>query len=119
MKRTDYKGWAYGLKQCGYATSPTYAQKLIGIIELYKLYNYDTANKFDKFMVERSAVSTKVPQQGSLHQIQIYNKNYYLVVRKGDTFKSLAKKRVFLIENWQNIMNVIKKIYSMSAKLSI
>ena len=86
LKRTDYKGWAYGLKQCGYATSPTYAQKLIGIIELYKLYNYDTANKFDKFMVERSAVSTKVPQQGSLHQIHIYNKNYYLVVRKGDTF---------------------------------
>lgn len=92
LKRTDYKGWAYGLKQCGYATSPTYAQKLIGIIELYKLYNYDTANKFDKFMVERSAVSTKVPQQGSLHQIHIYNKNYYLVVRKGDTFKSLAKE---------------------------
>ena len=26
---TDYKSWAYGLKQAGYATSPTYAHKLI------------------------------------------------------------------------------------------
>ena len=25
----DYKGWAYGLKKAGYATSSTYAEKLI------------------------------------------------------------------------------------------
>lgn len=34
----DYRGWAYGLKKAGYATSPTYAQALIGIIDHYKLY---------------------------------------------------------------------------------
>ena len=38
----DYKGWARGLKACGYATSPTYADHLIRIIELYEL------NKLDK-----------------------------------------------------------------------
>ncbi len=37
----DYKAWARGLKAAGYATSPTYAEKLIGIIESYKLYQYD------------------------------------------------------------------------------
>lgn len=37
----DYKAWARGLKSSGYATSPTYAEKLIGIIESYKLYQYD------------------------------------------------------------------------------
>lgn len=37
----DYKAWAYGLKAAGYATSPTYAEKLIRIIETYKLYQYD------------------------------------------------------------------------------
>ncbi len=30
---TDYKAWAYGLKKAGYATSATYAEKLIRIIE--------------------------------------------------------------------------------------
>ncbi len=33
----DYKGWAYGLKNAGYATDPTYADKLIRIIETYGL----------------------------------------------------------------------------------
>ncbi len=37
----DYKAWARGLKAAGYATSPTYAEKLIGIIESYELYQYD------------------------------------------------------------------------------
>lgn len=38
---TDYKGWAYGLQSAGYSTSNTYAQKLIDIIERYKLYEFD------------------------------------------------------------------------------
>lgn len=38
----DYKGWAAGLKKAGYATSPTYATRLIEIIENYKLAQYDS-----------------------------------------------------------------------------
>ena len=87
LKRTDYKGWAKGLKRCGYATSPTYAKQLINIIELYKLYKYDNAKNYDKFMVQRSSVKTHV---NSLHPIHIYNKNYYVKVREGDTFRSIA-----------------------------
>lgn len=89
LKNTDYKGWARGLKQCGYATSPTYAKQLISIIELYKLHRYDDAKNYDKFMVARSTVKTHV---NNLHPIHIYNKNYYVKVRKGDTFKSIAEE---------------------------
>lgn len=91
LKRTDYKGWAYGLKRCGYATNLKYAQSLIGIIELYKLYAYDTATKYDKFMVHRSEVNNYVSGVKQ-HTIHTYNKNYYVKARKGDTFKSLAKE---------------------------
>ena len=40
----DYKNWAYGLKDCGYATDPKYPEKLIRIIEQYNLQEltYDT-----------------------------------------------------------------------------
>ena len=41
LDRKDYKKWAKGLKKAGYATSKTYAQKLIKLIEEYKLYQYD------------------------------------------------------------------------------
>jgi LysM repeat protein len=39
---TDYKKWAQGLKQAGYATSPTYDNALISIIEQYKLNDIGT-----------------------------------------------------------------------------
>jgi len=41
LKRSDYKGWAHGLKKAGYATNPKYPSKLIELIQRYKLYNYD------------------------------------------------------------------------------
>ena len=37
---TDYKGWAYGLKQAGYATNIKYSQLLIRLIEDYNLQDY-------------------------------------------------------------------------------
>ena len=41
LETTDYKGWAYGLKQAGYATDPSYASKLIQCVEDYGLERYD------------------------------------------------------------------------------
>lgn len=37
----DYKGWAKGLKDAGYATNPKYAQLLIDLIEQNKLHELD------------------------------------------------------------------------------
>lgn len=41
LDKNDYKNWAYGLKQAGYATNPQYPQMLINLIEKYQLYQYD------------------------------------------------------------------------------
>jgi Mannosyl-glycoprotein endo-beta-N-acetylglucosaminidase/LysM domain len=43
LDKTDYKGWAFGLKRAGYATNPRYPQILISNIEKYNLLQYDTA----------------------------------------------------------------------------
>lgn len=40
---TDYARWAHGLKKCGYATNPRYAQQLIKIIEDHRLQQYTYA----------------------------------------------------------------------------
>lgn len=37
----DYRAWARGLKDAGYATNPRYADLLIDLIERYELYQYD------------------------------------------------------------------------------
>lgn len=92
LKTTDYKGWAHGLKACGYATNPQYAHKLIEIIELYKLYLYDTAKDFDRFMAKRSGTDQPAHKGGTLHPIRIFNKNYYMIAREGDTFKAIGQE---------------------------
>ncbi|MBR4134982.1 MAG: glucosaminidase domain-containing protein [Bacteroidales bacterium] len=38
---TDYRSWAYGLKEAGYSGNPRYADTLISIIEKYYLMHYD------------------------------------------------------------------------------
>lgn len=43
LSTTDYAGWAMGLKRCGYATNPRYAQVLIKLIEDYRLQEYTYA----------------------------------------------------------------------------
>jgi hypothetical protein len=48
LKITDYKGWARGLQQAGYATDKAYANRLIKLIEDYELYRYDS----DKAMAD-------------------------------------------------------------------
>ncbi|MDP7434774.1 MAG: glucosaminidase domain-containing protein [Flavobacteriales bacterium] len=41
LEPTDYKGWAKGLKACGYATDPSYANRLITLIEKHDLNALD------------------------------------------------------------------------------
>lgn len=86
LKLKDYKGWARGLKSAGYATNPHYANQLIDIIQLYKLYEYDSAKGYDKFVLEIN----KTGEQ--MYAIQSFNKNYYVVARQGDTYRSIGKE---------------------------
>ena len=81
LKITDYKGWARGLKKAGYATNPRYADQLIDIIELYDLDKYDKKGGL-KWMKENP----------NPHQPYIANDLVYIVVRSGDTWKSISKE---------------------------
>ncbi len=92
LNKNDYRGWAHGLKAAGYATNPKYAFLLIGIIEIYKLYEYDDAKTFDRFLAKHEPDTKTFAQQGNLgyHPVKMCNKNYYVVARDGDTFKSIA-----------------------------
>lgn len=92
LSPTDYKGWARGLKAAGYATSPTYASKLIEIIELYKLYKFDSAKSYDHFMSRHAGTDQPAVSGESMHRIYLFNDNYYVIARQGDTFKSIAKE---------------------------
>lgn len=87
LKITDYRGWANGLKKAGYATDPSYANRLITIIEDYELYKYDQKG------YKPSAAKAKQTEAAPVgHQVYLANDMAYIVARYGDTFKSLAKE---------------------------
>ena len=68
---TDYKGWANGLKQAGYATNPRYADILIKVIEDYELSKYD---KFDGMVPVEIRKKEKVLKNITIYRF--YNPEY-------------------------------------------
>ncbi len=58
LSADDYKGWAQGLQQAGYATSDGYASSLISIIERNGL------DKYDRMVMEEMRAKGQTPRQG-------------------------------------------------------
>lgn len=108
LKQTDYKGWAHGLKEAGYATDPAYPQKLIKLIEEYELYKYDSHVRVEApqpLVVETPIIIEKaaeVLQDTVLYREKhsfsmarnIYSQNGvpFVYAKAGDTYESLAGK---------------------------
>lgn len=64
LEVTDYKGWARGLKKAGYATDPSYANKLIELIEDYNLHRFDRADESGKAKSKsKEKAKLKTPKQ--------------------------------------------------------
>ncbi len=85
LRTTDYKGWAHGLKRCGYATDKAYAPKLIKIIEDYDLHKYDKMQG-GKFTSGKNLPAWYKPQT-------VFKNNgiYYVIVRQGDSYGLLEE----------------------------
>lgn len=89
LKPTDYKGWARGLKRAGYAEDPAYPQKLINLIERYRLYEYDAYSIKDiSARLESNSIETYSNNRPKFTSSGLL----YIVANTGDTFKSLSKE---------------------------
>lgn len=129
LDKTDYKGWAHGLKSCGYATERTYATRLINIIEDEGLYAYDTAegrqsaqngdnvsdkkdsnnvvsrkdnsSSDDSYAPSRQSFGSKTFEINPLppHEVMYNNGVRYVELSKADTFESIASE--FHLMTWE------------------
>lgn len=103
----DYAGWARGLKQAGYATDPSYPERLIKIIEDFKLYYYDEysdnrqlASLKQDSEKTKSAKSTSIARSSKgINQVEMRNGLRTIVVGEGDTYESITKR--FKLKDWQ------------------
>ncbi len=70
LNKTDYKGWAYGLKKAGYATNPKYAEIIISLIEKYELHKLDVAeNRQEKIITKDTAAQSDNVPCGNVKEI--------------------------------------------------
>ena len=90
LPKTDYKGWAKGLKKAGYATASDYAQKLIKIIEEEELYQFDRPAK--KVRPIPNELNYKLSESKNYQSRVVYiNRIPSVKVKEGDTFESIAQ----------------------------
>lgn len=91
---TDYKGWARGLQQSGYATDRAYANKLIKLVEDYELYRFDDI-KYRRGVSrsQREAIRSAETSRASwTHQPYITHGLVYVIAVDGDTFGNIANE---------------------------
>ena len=103
LRKSDYKGWAKGLKKAGYATDKKYPKKLIKIIEEYKLYEFDKFREKDlkKLKKETNKKHTKTAINSKKSTQEFYK------VKKGDTLYSIARK-------FNTTVAIIKKVNALT-----
>lgn len=114
LKATDYKGWAHGLKQAGYATNPKYPHLLIKIIEENSLHKYDLMksppdskgthpkDKGKDKEKNREKNNSENPKEAIVstgRQMYLRNDIRYVRVEEGDDYKKL--ERMLQVREWQ------------------
>lgn len=111
LDKNDYKGWAKGLKNAGYATDTAYPTKLIGLIERYQLQQYDAEVLGLDYVPTKTIVvdSTKA----------IVNTDYSHQVIKGDTLYSISKRYNISVDDLKKKNNISDSGISIGQKLIV
>lgn len=101
LKKDNYKAWAKGLRKAGYATDKKYADRLIRLIETYRLYNFD-----------------RIVLRKKIKEPSVKGKKVY-AVQKGDTLYSIAKKFKVTVRELKSWNRLESDVLSISQELRV
>ena len=104
----DYTSWAKGLKKAGYATDPKYPEKLISLIERYRLFEFD-----NQVLKKTAYQSLPKPNRNVNKQTSLYR------VEKGDTLYNISRKFGISVEKLKSINKLRKDQILIGQELKI
>lgn len=119
----DYKSWAKGLKEAGYATNPQYANLLIRMIEDRNLHQYDTADpelaktiKTEEDVIKN--FENKILLFNGLKTVIAQNQETYadIAERFGVAYKKIKKYNEFADEDTNFYLIPGTKVYLQNKK---
>lgn len=133
LDKNDYKNWAVGLKTAGYATDPKYPEKLIAIIEKYKLYQYDQPES-EKEKIARedrvfSEINANIPvEKKKFTPVQVAPKDppasadpsiKYHTVKQGETLFKISQLYHISVDDLKSINNMTDNNIKIGQKLLV
>ncbi len=98
-KNTDYKYWANGLSKAKYATDPSYANKLIELIEQHQLQKYDKRTIFKK--IDKIETPVHIIQNSAANE----------PVKETLEFENLNSKINFLEQTLAQTLDIQKQLF--------
>ena len=104
---TDYKGWAQGLKNAGYATNPNYPSILIGIIQKYNLDQYDSppaGTETRDTLLTTADQNIVTAAKDSTIKATPAAKTY--AVKQGDTLYNISKRFGLTVDDLKTLNNL-------------
>ncbi|MEN0006393.1 MAG: glucosaminidase domain-containing protein, partial [Bacteroidota bacterium] len=104
LKVKDYKRWARGLKDAGYATAENYDEKLIDLIERYELYKYDRMSVEEAAEEEWIVVDEEVRERPKpLKEFEVLETNdvKYVVSTSEEDLAAIAERTAISLKYLQ------------------
>lgn len=134
LDKNDYKNWAVGLKTAGYATNPKYPDLLIGIIEKYKLYQYDSPESEREKIAREDRVFTEINANIPLEKkkfapVEVAPKDQsnnieplvdgYYIVKQGDTMFNISQRYKVTVEELKELNKMTDNTIKIGQKLLV
>lgn len=123
LDKNDYRGWAIGLKQAGYATNPKYPELLISVIERYRLDQYDKPEGEVQKIKREDRVLAQINQnigtekKDSLIQNTATEKLHTVVT--GDTLYNISKRFGLSVDELKALNNMPDNNIKLGQKLVV
>ena len=116
LDKSDYKAWAKGLKNAGYATDPAYPTKLIAIIERYQLQKFDSNVLGIDYVASNNSIEMKSTNEMPRETSKSIR---YHLIEKGDTLYSISRKYNVTIQDLKKLNNIYNDTLSVGQSLLI
>ena len=126
LKIDDYKGWAKGLKDAGYATNPRYPELLISLIERNNLQQYDKMGLNDLIEVpinDKPLVENNNTEDVKGWDAELPKNSYYtdakkdvFIYNKAKTVKSKDRQLLAIATEYDINVNRLMKYNDMHSR---
>ncbi|MNJ99992.1 Exo-glucosaminidase LytG precursor [compost metagenome] len=132
LDKNDYRNWAIGLKNAGYATNPRYPDLLINLIDKYKLYQYDQSESEREKLAREDKVfkeiNANIPNEKKLYTpvtvapkdppVSLENGKYHTVVQ-GETLFRISQTYKISVDDLKMLNQLMDNNIKIGQKLLV